>query len=111
VITLRGTRKRASSGGMHFGAKALETHQHTLFRHLKNEFFSRNLGQNMSKNAYFLVKGCKIAAAPGGLAPEPPLASGDWGLRPQTPTLLLPFTDIDLSNYLSSVKLFYYFKK
>jgi len=28
------------------GEQALEAHQHTLFRHLKNEFFSRNLGQN-----------------------------------------------------------------
>jgi len=34
----------------------LEAHQHTLFRHLKNEFFSRNLGQNMPRTAYFLEK-------------------------------------------------------
>jgi len=60
--------------------QALEAHQHTLFRHLKNEFFSENLGQNMPKNAYFLEKNCKIAAAPGGEAPKPPLASGGWGL-------------------------------
>jgi len=26
------------------GVQALEAHQHILFRHLKNEFFSKNLG-------------------------------------------------------------------
>jgi len=41
------------------GEKALEAHQHTLFRHLKNAFFSRNLGQNMLKNVYFLKKAVK----------------------------------------------------
>jgi len=55
VITPRGTGRR-TSGGMHFGEWALEAHQHTLFRHLKNEFFNSNLGQNMPKNAYFLEK-------------------------------------------------------
>jgi len=50
-------RSRAGvSGGMRPGVQALEAPQHTLFRHLKNEIFSRNLGQNMSKNAYFLEK-------------------------------------------------------
>jgi len=57
----------------------------TLFRHFKNELFSRNFGQNMPKNAYFLEKSCKIAAAPGGSVFELPLASGSWKLRPQTP--------------------------
>jgi len=52
----------------------------------------------MPKNAYFLKKSCKIAAAPGGFAPEPPLASGGWGLCPKTPELLLPRTDIDSSE-------------
>jgi len=42
--------------------QALERHQHILFRHLKNELFSRNLGHNIPKNAYFL-EGCKIATA------------------------------------------------
>jgi len=37
--------------GMRFGAQTLKVHHHTLFRHLKNEFFSRNLDQNMPKNA------------------------------------------------------------
>jgi len=54
----------------------------------------------MPKNAYFFrKKKCIIATEPGGSAPEPPLAFGGWGLRPQTPALLLPFTDIDLSKY------------
>jgi len=67
---------------MYIGERALEARQHTLFRHLKYEFFNRNLGQNMPKNAYFLEKSCKITAAPGGSALEPQLASGGWGLRP-----------------------------
>jgi len=49
VITFSGA--SGGSGGMHPEVQALEAHQHTLFRHLKNEFFSRNLGQNMPKNA------------------------------------------------------------
>jgi len=73
---------------MHSGVQVLEAHQHALFRHLKNEFFSRNLGQNMPKNAYFLE------------------------YRPQTPALLLPFTDINWSKRaFLALKLFYYFEK
>jgi len=76
---------------MRFGAQALEAHQHTLFRHLKNEFFSRYLVQNMPKNAYlFLEKRLYNYHSAWGSAPEPPL------------------TDIDLSKYVSSVNLFYY---
>jgi len=45
-----------ASEGMRPGVQASEAHQHTLFRHLKNEFFSRYLGQNIPKNAYFLEK-------------------------------------------------------
>jgi len=53
---------------------------------------------------YFLEKkSCKIAAA----SPEPPLASSGWGLRLQTPALLLPLTDIDLSKCVSIVNQFY----
>jgi len=50
-----------TSRGMRPGAQALEAHQRTLFRHLKNEFFSKKIGQNMPK------KGCKIAVASGAL--------------------------------------------
>jgi len=39
--------------GMRSEMQVLKAHQHSLFRRLKNEFFSRNLGQNMPKNAYF----------------------------------------------------------
>jgi len=47
----------------------------------------------MPKNAYFLEKGCKIRSAP-----EPPLASGGWRPRLQTPALLLLLTDTNLSK-------------
>jgi len=36
--------QEGASGGMHPGVQALEVHQHTLFKHLKDEFFNRNLG-------------------------------------------------------------------
>jgi len=35
------------------------------------------------------VKNCKNRLSVGGSAPEPLFASGGWGLRPQTPELLL----------------------
>jgi len=54
VITFRSV--VGESGGTRLGEKALEAHQHTLFRYLKNAFFSRNVGQNMLKNAYFFGK-------------------------------------------------------
>jgi len=41
--------------------------------------FSRNLDQIMLKNAYFSGKHCKNRLSVG--APEPPFASGGWGLR------------------------------
>jgi len=40
-----------------------------------------------NQTAYFLEKGCKIAAVSE--------VFGVWGLRPQTPEFLLPLTDID----------------
>jgi len=64
VITLSSV-----AGGTRPWEKALEAHQYTLVKHYKNVFFSRNLGQNVFKNAYFLEKSYKIAAASG----DPPL--------------------------------------
>jgi len=58
----------------------------------------------MLKNAYFLEKDIKNRLSKGGSAPEPPLASGDWGIRPQTPALLLPHTITTLSKFISSTK-------
>jgi len=52
----------------------------------------------MLKNAYFLEKDVKNRLSVRGSAPEPPLASGSWGLRPQTSTLLLPPTITTLSK-------------
>jgi len=43
----------------------------------------------MLKNAYFLEKTVKNRLSFGGSAPEPPFASGGWGLRLQIPALLL----------------------
>jgi len=61
---------------------------------------------------YFLEKSCKIAAAPRRSVPEPPLASGGWGLFPQTLELLLSLTDVDSSeSAFLALTLFYYFEK
>jgi len=50
----------------------------------------------------FGKKTVKISAAPGGSAPEPAFAFGSWGLRLQTPALLLPFAITTLSSSLST---------
>jgi len=59
----------------------------------------------MVKNACF-EKTRKIAAALGGFAPKPHLASGSWGLRSQTPELLLssPVTVIFNANVITVKK-------
>jgi len=49
-------------------------------------FLSINLDKNMQKNFLFFGKKQKITETLA--APNPPLASGSWGLRPQTPELL-----------------------
>jgi len=78
VITLSSV-----AGGKRPGKQALEAHQHTLFRHLKNALFSRNLGKNMLKNAYFFLKSCKITAALRDLPPKIPAGLQRLGTLPQ----------------------------
>jgi len=48
---------RGLSRGTRPGAQALEGYQRT-FQPFKNVFLSRNLDQNVPKNAYFLEKSC-----------------------------------------------------
>jgi len=43
----------------------------------------------MHKNALFYKKNLENRRIVEGSAPQPPLASGGWSLRPQTPELLL----------------------
>jgi len=43
--------------------------------------------------------------------PESPLASGSWGLCPQTPTLLLLLTIVNLSSTFLALNAFYYPQK
>jgi len=52
----------------------------------------------MLKNAYFLEKTVKVYLSVEGSAPEPPFASGGWGLRPQTPRV------VTLAYYYNFVK-------
>jgi len=65
----------------------------------------------MLKNAYFLEKAVKNCLSVGGSAPEPPFASGGWGLRPQIPALLLSPTITSLSSSCLALNAFYYPKK
>jgi len=69
-----------------FSAQALRTYQQHTFQSFKTTFLSRNLDQNMYKNTLFFEKIWKIAVA------LPPLASGGWELRPQTPRVVTPIT-------------------
>jgi len=62
----------------------------------------------MLKNAYFLEKDVKYRFSVGCSAPEPPLASGGWGIRPQTPALLLPPTITTLSSSFLALNVYYY---
>jgi len=70
---------RINTGG-EVGARA-PGRINTLFQPFKNVFLSRNLDQNVPKNAYFLAKAVKIAAA--SMAPNPrwPRAAGDSAPR------------------------------
>jgi len=61
----------------------------------------------MLKNAYFLGKNFKNRLSIGGSAPEPPFASGGWGLRLQTTALLLPPTNTALSSSFLVLNAFY----
>jgi len=59
-----------------FSAHAVRTHEQHTLQSFKNTFLSRNLDQNMLKNALFFEKVWKIAAALGTPPPNPrwPLA-------------------------------------
>jgi len=50
---------------------------------------------------------CKNHLSIGGSAPEPSFASGGWGLRPQTPALLLLPTITTLSSLFLVLNAFY----
>jgi len=99
-----------SSGSMRPRAQILETHQHTLFRQLRNASFSRNFGQNMPKKMHFFEKAVNSPQC-RGLRSRIWLTSGGWGILPQTPTLLFQLIDIDLSKCVSSVKHILLFQK
>jgi len=83
----------------------------TLFTVIFKRILSRNLYQSMLKNAYFLEKDVKYRFSVGGSAPEPPLASGGWGLLPQTPVLLLPPTITTFSSSFLALNAVYYLQK
>jgi len=54
---------------------------------------------------------CKNRLSVGGSISELPFASGGWGLRPQTPVLLLSPTITSLSSSFLALNAFYYPKK
>jgi len=70
-----------AKGGGHAGACAPGRRPwgriSTLFQPFKNALLSTSLDQNMHKNAYFLEKSCKIAAASNGFP-----TAGDFAPRP-----------------------------
>jgi len=84
VITLRGT-----SGGIHLRAQTLEEHQNTLFRHLKNGFFSRNLGKICIKMRIFRKNTVKLPQRPGA-PPQAPVGLRRLRTPPPTPRVVTP---------------------
>jgi len=97
------------------GSHALGAHQHTFYSQLKR-ILSRNLDQSMLIKLHIFErekkkKKRKNHLSDWGSASEPLFASGGWGLRFQTPTLLLPPTITILSSSLLSLNAFYYPKK
>jgi len=76
--------------GMRAETQALEVHQHTLFRHLKYAFFSRNLGQNMPKNAYFLEKRLKNHRSAQGRCPRTSVSLRQLGTPPPDLRVVTP---------------------
>jgi len=86
-----------ASGGTRPGAQTLGRTS-ILFAVIYKRVLSRNIDQSLLKNAYFLEKTVKNRRSVGGSAPEPPLASGGWGLGSQTPALLLSPTITTLSS-------------
>jgi len=80
----------------------------TLFTVNYKRVLSKNLDQIMLKNAYFLENNYKNRLSVGTTAPEPLFTSGGWGIRPQTPALLLPPTITTLSRSFLALNAFYY---
>jgi len=62
-------------------------------------------------NMCFLEKDVENRLSVGGSAAEPPLASGGWGLRPQTPALLLSSTITTLSSSFLALNAVYCLQK
>jgi len=84
----------------------------TLFRHSKNAFFSRNLGQTTPKNVYFLEKKLENRRSVGGPFPEPHYLQAAEDPAPQTPALYSHLlTGIDCRSAFLALNIFYYFKK
>jgi len=95
-----GTRASGSSPWKHISTY--------LIQPFKNAVLSKNLDQNMPKNAYF---GKKAATLPRrqGLGPHPPLTSGRWGHHPRPPHC---YFRLQLSSSVfRAFNVFYYFEK
>jgi len=77
----------------------LEAHQQTLFRHLKACFSAEIWAKIFLKMRIFYGKKTVKSFQRQGICPQKSLlASSGWGLRPQTPALLLSLTDVNLSK-------------
>jgi len=100
---------RRASGARALGRRSWGRISTLFCSHLKR-VLSKNLDQSTFKNAYFLEK-YKNRLSIGGSAPEPPYASGGWGLHPQTPGSLLTSTIQTLSCSFLAFNAFHYPRK
>jgi len=73
--------------------------------HSKTRFKQKFRPKYVNKCVFLKKKTVKISAALG--ESEPAFASGSWGLRPQTPALLLPLAITTLSSSFLTQNTFY----
>jgi len=82
-----------SGSGVARGGTRPGAHQHTFCSNLKTRIKQKFRSCKVClKMRSFWKKNYKNRLSVGGSASEPPFASGDWRLRPQTPAVMFPST-------------------
>jgi len=79
------------------GLGGVSTH---FIQHLKSHFSAEIWAKILLKIRIILKKAVKSPQRQGIRPQKSPLASSGWGLRPQTPALLLSLIDINLSKWV-----------
>jgi len=97
-------RSKGASGARALGRRPWRRNS-TLFAVILNVFLSRNLDQNMLKNAHFLGKNCKSGRlSVGGSAPRTPICLRRLGAPPPDPRVVTPAYYYNFIEFVSNVK-------